>query len=427
MKLHHLCRDCFDEFEGTMTSSRCPNCASTRIISHPELHNLSVAHIDCDAFFASVEKRDDPSLIDKPVIIGGGQRGVVATCCYIARMSGIHSAMPMFTAKKKCPEAIIIRPDMEKYVAVSGQIRQLMDTLTPLIEPLSIDEAFLDLTGTKKLHKASPAKTLARFAKKIEDEIGITVSIGLSHNKFLAKIASDMDKPRGMVLVGKEETIRFLAPKPISMIYGVGKVFAKTLKEDGFVTIGQLQTHDQSDLIRRYGEIGARIYRLSRGDDQRNIETSQKVKSISNETTFSRDISRISSLSSHLLSLCEKTSERMKKKNLVGHTITLKLKTSSFKSITRTRHLSLPTQLAHVIYETAYSSLEKEAHGTKFRLIGVGISGLEQSWGEDPSDLLEPEIAKKAAMERAMDKVRNKFGPRAVVRGKLYRQKETKP
>jgi len=422
----HLCRDCFNEFVDISTGSRCPHCASTRTIAHPELHSLAMAHIDCDAFFASVEKRDNPSLIDKPVIIGGGQRGVVATCCYIARMSGIHSAMPMFTAKKKCPEAIIIRPDMKKYVTVSRQIRQLMNTLTPEVEPLSIDEAFLDLTGTTKMHKASPAKTLARFAKKIEDEIGVSISIGLSHNKFLAKIASDLDKPRGMALIGKSETMEFLAPKPISIIYGVGKVFTKTLKDDGFVNIGQLQNHDQNDLIRRYGEMGARLSRLSRGDDQRAIARNEKTKSVSNETTFGKDISQIDPLSSHLLSLCEKTSERMKKQNFVGHTITLKLKSSSFKSITRARHLSLPTQLAHVIYETAYSLLEKEVHGTQFRLIGIGVSGLEKSKAEDPTDLLEPKIARKAAVERAMDKVRDKFGPLAVVRGKLYRQKETK-
>jgi len=340
-QINHLCRDCFNEFDcfrefdDIATKSRCPDCASTRTIAHVELHALSMAHIDCDAFFASVEKRDNPSLIDKPVIIGGGQRGVVATCCYIARMSGIHSAMPMFTAKKKCPDAIIIRPDLKKYSYVSKQIRQLMNTLTPEVEPLSIDEAFLNLSGTEKLHKASPAKTLARFAKKIEDEIGVSVSIGLSHNKFLAKIASDLDKPRGMALIGKSETMEFLAPKPISIIYGVGKIFTKTLKDDGFVNIGQLQNHDQNDLIRRYGDMGARLYRLSKGEDHRGITTRQKVKSVSNETTFGKDISLIDPLSSHLLGLCEKTSERMKKQNLVGHTVTLKLKSSSFKSITR--------------------------------------------------------------------------------------------
>jgi len=433
-QIPHLCRDCFEEFandiNNSSANSRCPNCASSRIICHKELHTLSMAHVDCDAFFASVEKRDNPDLIDKPLIIGGGNRGVVATCCYIARMSGIHSAMPMFTARKKCPEAVIIRPQMHKYSKVSKEIRHLMNALTPLVEPLSIDEAFLDLAGTEQLHKSSPAKTLAKFAKKVEEEIGVSVSIGLSHNKFLAKIASDLDKPRGMALIGKQETKDFLASKPISIIYGVGKVLTQTLKNDGFVTIGQLQNHDRDDLIRRYGETGARLWRLGKGEDTRSVTIRQKVKSISNETTFNNNISQLDALSTVLLSLCEKVSQRMKKQYLAGDTITLKLKTADFKSITRARHLSLPTHLAHIMYENAYGLLEKEINRTSFRLIGIGMSGLEKSSSkdprQDPRDLLDPAIARKAAAERAMDKVRDKFGSEAVVRGKIYRQKVRK-
>ncbi len=385
-----------------------------------------MAHIDCDAFFASVEKRDNPELIDKPLIIGGGQRGVVATCCYIARMSGVHSAMPMFKARKKCPEAVIIKPQMEKYVRVSKEIRKLMEALSPLVEPLSIDEAFVDLAGTQALHKASPARVLARFAKTIENEIGVSVSIGLSHNKFLAKIASDLDKPRGMALIGKKETMTLLAPKPISIIYGVGKVFAQKLRQDGFVTIGQLQDHDPDDLARRYGEMGARLARLSRGIDKRRLSVGTSTKSISTETTFNRDISRADLLTNHLLVLSEKVSERMKKKGLMGNTVTLKLKTAGFRSRTRSRHLCPPTQLAHVIYESGRSLLEREADGTPFRLIGIAMSGLEKASADDPADLLEPRIARKAAAERAMDKVRTRFGRNAVVRGQLYRQKRQK-
>src|SRR5690349_8367464 len=170
-------------------------------MAHDELGKLSIAHVDCDAFYASIEKRDDPSLVDKPLIIGGGVRGVVSTCCYIARQYGVRSAMPMFRAKELCPHAVIIPPNMAKYVAVSREIRTLMDQLTPLVEPLSIDEAFLDLTGTEALHKAKPAVVLARFAKRVEQEIGVTISVGLSHNKFLAKVASDLDKPRGFAVI----------------------------------------------------------------------------------------------------------------------------------------------------------------------------------------------------------------------------------
>lgn len=424
--MDYLCRDCFEEFTEEREAIRCPGCASSRILGHKELHTLSISHIDCDAFFAAVEKRDDPSLLDKPVIIGGGQRGVVSTCCYIARMSGVHSAMPMFTAKRKCPNAVIIRPHMTKYSLASRQIRTLMDELSPVVEPLSIDEAFVDLNGTTALHKSFPAKTLAKFAKKVEDEVGVSVSIGLSHNKFLAKIASDLDKPKGMALIGAEETVEFLASKPISIIYGVGKVFTQKLKKDGFVTIAQLQNHDPDDLAKRYGEMGARLARLSRGEDKRVLSKSKGAKSISAETTFNKDIAALTPLSTHLLALCERVSERLKDNKFVGHTLSLKLKTAGFKTRTRARHLTLPTQLAHVMYENALNLLEKEVDGTAFRLIGVGLSGLDTAFPEDPVDLLEPKIAKKAAAERAMDKVRTRFGREAVVRGKLYRQKRSK-
>ncbi len=425
MSLAYLCRDCLHDFEGESETvlTRCPECASSRLLAHDELHDLSIAHIDCDAFYASVEKRDNPALRDRPVIIGGGHRGVVATCCYLARMKGVHSAMPMFTARRKCPDAVIIPPDMHKYSTVSRQIRQMMNSLSPLVEPLSIDEAFIDLNGTRELHKAFPAKTLARFARKVEQELGLTVSIGLSHNKFLAKIASDLDKPRGMALIGRKETRAFLAPRPISIIYGVGKVFAKKLRDDGFSTIGQLQNHDPDDLARRYGELGMRLAQLARGEDRRRLSVSRPAKSISSETTFNTDLRDFETLSTHLLALCEKVSLRMKQQRFVGHTVTLKLKTADFRSRTRARHLTLPTQLAHVIYETAAHLLQREMDGTAFRLIGVGMGGLEETTVDDPVDLLEPAIARKAAAERAMDRVREKFGPGALVRGKLYRQR----
>jgi len=426
----HLCRDCFAEFSSPRYYERCPACGSSRLLAHLELATLSTAHIDCDAFFAAVEKRDNPDLTGKAVIVGGGARGVVATCCYIARMSGVHSGMAMFSARKKCPEAVIIKPDMDKYVALSRQIRRMMESLSPLVEPISIDEAFVDLSGTSAMHDGCPAKVLAKFAARIEKEIGITVSIGLSHNKFLAKIASDLNKPQGMALIGKKETFAFLAPKPISIIHGVGQVFTQTLKKDGFVTIGQLQNHDPDDLAARYGEIGARLARLARGEDNRPISIMRKVKSISKETTFSKDIADFEQLCAHLLDLSERVSERMKRKQLVGASVTLKLKTNNFRLLTRASHLVQPTQLAHVIYQSATKSLKKEANGTLFRLIGVGISGLEKSGAtdklalDDPVDLLEPNVARHAAAERAMDKVRAKFGRNALVRGKLYRQKE---
>jgi DNA polymerase-4 len=418
--LQTLCRNCFATGRTASRPDRCSACGSPRVLAHEELFALSIGHVDCDAFYASIEKRDDPSLADKPLIIGGGHRGVVSTCCYIARQSGVRSAMPMFTAKKLCPDAVVIKPDMAKYVSVSRQIRAIMDSLTPLVEPLSIDEAFLDLSGTEALHKAPPAVTLARFTRRVEDEIGVTISVGLSHNKFLAKTASDLDKPRGFAVIGRAETLAFLAPRPVSLIYGVGKVFSETLRKDGFETIEQLQAAEPNDLIARYGDSGARLARLARGEDSRKVSIESEMKTISAETTFNTDLGDFEALSTELLALCERLSLRLKGKGLVGDTVTLKLKSAGFRLRTRARHLMIPTQLANVLYETGMQLLAREVDGTAFRLIGIGVSGLAEASGDDPVDLLEPRFARRAAAERAMDRVRTRFGQDAVIRGKLY-------
>ena len=417
-----LCRDCLTTGTATEHPQRCAVCGSPRVLAHAELLDLAIAHIDCDAFYASIEKRDDPSLLDKPLIIGGGTRGVVSTCCYLARQFGVRSAMPMFTARRLCPDAVVKPPNMARYVAVSRQVRALMEGLTPLVEPLSIDEAFLDLSGTQAVHRAPPAVVLARLARKIEAEIGISISIGLSHNKFLAKIASDLDKPRGFAAIGRAETVSFLAAQRVSLIFGVGKVFSETLRRDGFETIGQLQAADPNDLVRRYGESGARLARLARGEDARAVSVDGEMKTISSETTFHQDLGDFDALSTELLALCEKLSERVKAKGLVGDTVTLKLKSAGFRLRTRAQHLMIPTQLAGVLYETGRALLAREVDGTAFRLIGIGLSGLGAASGGDPHDLLEPAIARKAAAERAMDRVRNRFGMDAVIRGKLYQR-----
>ena len=416
-----LCRNCGCIEARPAPPNLCPTCGSPRLIAHEELTDLSIAHVDCDAFYASIEKRDDPTLNDKPLIIGGGKRGVVSTCCYIARQSGVRSAMPMFTALKLCPDAVVLRPNMAKYVSVSREVRALMDRLTPLVEPLSIDEAFLDLSGTEALHKASAAEVLSKLARDVEQQIGITLSIGLSHNKFLAKTASDLDKPRGFAIIGKAETLSFLAGLSVDLLYGVGKVFAETLRRDGFETIGQLQETPPEDLMRRYGETGARLARLSRGEASRAVNIDGEMKTISSETTFNADLSSFDELSKELLALSERLSERVKAKNLVGDTVTLKLKSAGFRLRTRARQLPIPTQLASVLYETGEQLLARETDGTAFRLIGIGLSGLsEASGGADPIDLIEPSVARKAAAERAMDTVRTRFGRDAVIRGKLY-------
>jgi DNA polymerase-4 len=424
--LQALCRNCGWIGARETPPARCPRCGSPRLIAHAELTELSIAHVDCDAFYASIEKRDDPGLRDKPLIVGGGTRGVVSTCCYIARQSGVRSAMPMFTALKLCPDAVVIRPNMAKYVAVSRQVRALMDKLTPLVEPLSIDEAFLDLSGTAALHRASPAEVLSKLARDVESELGITLSIGLSHNKFLAKTASDLDKPRGFAVIGRAETLDFLAAQPVDLIFGVGKVFAETLRRDGFDTIGQLQQAAPEDLMRRYGETGARLARLSRGEDSRAVNIDGEMKTISAETTFNTDLSGFEELSTELLALSERLSERVKARNLVGDTVTLKLKSAGFRLRTRARHLMISTQLASVLYETGLQLLAREIDGTAFRLIGIGLSGLSEADGRDPTDLIEPAVARKAAAERAMDRVRTRFGNDAVIRGKLYDRRKAR-
>lgn len=416
----NLCRDCLATAEAPDRLPRCPACGSPRIVAHLELRDLSIAHVDCDAFYASVEKRDDPSLSGQPLIIGGGTRGVVSTCCYIARQFGVRSAMPMFKARELCPHAVVIPPDMAKYVAVSRQIRALMDALTPLVEPLSIDEAFLDLSGTETLHGAPPAVSLARLARRVETEIGVTLSVGLSHNKFLAKTASDLDKPRGFAVIGRAETLSFLAAQPVELIYGVGKVFAASLNRDGYQTIGQLQAAPPETLMRRYGDMGARLSRLARGEDARPVSIEGEAKSISSETTFNTDLRGYDELSTELLALSERLSERLKAKGVVGDTVTLKLKSAGFRLRTRARHLMIPTQLASVLYENGEALLAREIDGTAFRLIGIGVSGISSADGPDPVDLVEPAIARRAAAERAMDKLRSRFGRDAVIRGKLY-------
>jgi DNA polymerase-4 len=415
-----LCRDCLQAGSAAERPARCPHCGSPRLLAHAELFELGIAHLDCDAFYAAIEKRDDPSLLDKPLIVGGGQRGVVATCCYIARQYGVHSAMPMFKARELCPQAVVIKPDMAKYVDVSRQVRALMEMLTPAVQPISIDEAFLDLSGTEKLHRAPPASVLARLVGRIEREIGITVSIGLSHNKFLAKIASDLDKPRGFAVIGRAETVKFLAGKPVDVIFGVGKVFAQRLRRDGYASIADLQAEAPETLMRRYGETGARLARLALGEDARAVEADHEMKTISAETTFNRDIADFDSLATELLAMSEKLSGRMKARGLVGDTVTLKLKTAGFRLRTRARHLMIPTQLSGMLYETGRLLLAREVDGTPFRLIGIGLSGLSAAGTADPVDLLDPAIARRAAAERAMDRVRDRFGRQAVIRGKLY-------
>ena len=415
-----LCRDCLTLTDST--APRCPVCRSPRLVRHDELAQLSIAHMDCDAFYASVEKRDDPALRDRPVIVGGGTRGVVSTCCYLARIMGVRSAMPMFQALKLCPEAVVVKPRGAHYAAVSRQIRALMDELTPLVEPLSLDEAFLDLSGTRRLHHAAPAVLLARLLKRMEDEIGLSGSVGLSHNKFLAKIASDLDKPRGFSVIGRAETADFLRGKPVRLIWGVGTATQATLEKAGIRTFDDLLRWDRKDLHLRFGSMGDRLFHLARGEDRRGVNPHEPMKSVSAETTFNEDTADRGLLDGHLWRLSERVTDRAKAKDLAGRTVTLKLRRADFTLLTRRHSLREPTQTADALYRAVAALLAEVAEPGPFRLIGVGLSDLTAATDADlTGDLLDPGAAARVRAERAADAIRARFGRDAIVKGRSLR------
>jgi DNA polymerase IV len=410
-----FCRDCLADLDPL--ARRCGECGSPRLLRHHALPRLTIAHIDCDAFYATVEKRDDPAIADKPVIIGGGKRGVVAAACYIARTFGVRSAMPMFKALALCPSAIVIRPDMAKYIRVGREVRHAMLALTPLVEPLSIDEAFLDLSGTERVHGMIAAKVLARFAREVERKIGITVSVGLSCNKFLAKIASDLDKPRGFAALDQPEAMALLADKPAGFIFGVGPATQQRLARVGFRTIADLQRADELELMKQFPTEGRRLWRLARGIDDRRVVADRGAKTISSETTFETDVRDFATLEKLLWRQSEKISARLKISELAGSTITLKLKTADFRQRTRSQSIAAPTQLAAKIFAVCREMLAREIDGTAFRLMGTGVSALKPGSQAGATDMLD---RRAADAERAIDDLRKKFGQAAVIRGIAY-------
>ena len=411
-----LCRKCFNTFNE---EGRCPSCSSPLVVSHSELFDLNIAHMDCDAFYASVEKRDNPDLADKPVIIGGGRRGVVSTACYIARIRGVKSAMPMFKALEKCPDAVVIRPRMKIYAEISQQIRAMMNDITPLVEPLSLDEAFMDMSGTHKLHGAPPAVMLAKLMDRISDNLGLTGSIGLSHNKFLAKIASDLNKPNGYSIIGEAETSSFLKDKSIRLIWGVGASTQKSLEKSGIRTFLDLLRWDRKDLVSKFGSMGDRLWFLARGQDARVVSNSDRIKSISNETTLNENTSNIRVLEGHLWRLCEKVSSRAKSKGLAGTIMILKLKSSNHKIITRRVTLRDPTYMADVLFRSTYPLMEAAIESGPFRLVGAGLSGLcLASQAQREPELLDDGALNRIKVERVTDEIREKFGDEAMIKGR---------
>ncbi|HEX5328334.1 MAG TPA: DNA polymerase IV, partial [Acetobacteraceae bacterium] len=412
-----LCRDCATIAGPGSAGAGCAACGGSRLVAHPELLRLTIAHIDCDAFYASVEKRDRPELADRPVIVGGGVRGVVTAACYVARRSGVHSAMPMFKALKACPEAVVIRPDFAKYVAVGRQARELMSRLTPLVQPLSIDEAVLDLAGTEILHGAAPAVVLARFATVVEREIGITVSIGLAPNRLLAKIAVGRGKPRGFTVIGAEAPT-VLASQPVGLLPGVGPALARRLGRLGITAIADLQVLDPAEAGRRLGVDGPALCARARGEDVRPVDPGRETRSISAETTFDTDLNRIEDLEHRLWHLAEKLARRLTEHDLAAGGVVLKLKTADFAIRTRAMRLSSPTVLPDRLFRAAHALLRREATGTAFRLIGIGAQPLRPRAVADLGDLADAETPKLAAVQGAMEKLRGRFGQSVIMRGR---------
>ena len=416
-----LCRACASETQG----DRCPSCGEDKPLEHAELSALEIAHLDCDAFYASIEKRDDPSLEPHPVIVGGGKRGVVSTCCYVARAHGVRSAMPMFKALKLCPQAKVVHGDMSKYVEEGRIIRRMMEELTPQVQPLSIDEAFMDLSGPEELHAGSPAQSLIKLQNRIWDERKLTVSIGLSFNKFLAKTASDLDKPRGFSVIGRLEALGFLESRSVATLPGVGPAGAAALERNGLKKIGDIRAAGPQRMRSLYGDWGAHLFALSMADDPRKVDPHGERKSISAETTFLEDVADIEALEDILWPLCEKVAARCRASETAGLTLTLKLKDAKLKIITRRRQLPEPTLLAARIFAHARELLGADADGrSKFRLIGVGLSDFSDAVNADKGDMLDTETPKRAVVEAAVARARDKFGKSAVLTGRALKTRD---
>ena len=415
-----LCRDCLNK--RWRDASRCPACGSPRAVDLERAAGLDIAHVDCDAFYASVEKRDNPALSDRPLIVGGsGPRGVVATCCYIARTVGVRSAMPMARARALCPDAVVLPPDMAKYARVGREIRTLMQGLTPLVEPLSIDEAFLDLAGCEGANGAGAAETLARFARRVEGEIGVSVSVGLSFCKFLAKMASDLDKPRGFALMRREEAKAWLAPQGVGRLWGVGKAGQQRLEKLGFRLIGDLQGVDEWAAAARLGDDGRRLWRLAQGIDERPVRPERETKSISSETTFDFDVDDREELTRVLLGHCDRVAARLRKAGLAAGGVTLKLRLPDFSLRSRSRGGLPRTQLAPRLFAAASALLEAQPEGTAYRLIGVAATDLGPADGADEADLIDRNAGREKSREAAIAVLRDKFGVAAVERGLAFR------
>ena len=390
-----------------------------------------ILHVDMDAFYASVEERDRPELVGKPVIVGGNAegRGVVAAANYVIRKFGVHSAMPTATALRLCPHAIIVRPRMSHYAEISGQIREIFERYTPLVEPLSLDEAFLDVTGSEKLF--GPAIQIARRIKDdIQRQLHLVASVGVAPNKFLAKIASDLEKPDALVVVQPDHIQEFLDPLPVSRLWGVGRVTGQAFDRLGIQTIGQVRQMSAAVLLREFGKQGEHFGKLSRGIDDRRVVPDREAKSISHETTFATDIHDRDILRAWLQELAEQVAYRLRRHHLRGRTVELKLRFSDFRTINRSHTLPEPTNITHEIWQTVAELLAAAlpARSLPVRLLGVGVSGFEAT-GQKQLTLFPDEAREKdSRLDQVRDQINDKFGKGALNRASgLQHHTELKP
>ncbi len=380
-----------------------------------------ILHIDMDAFFASVEQHDRPELKGKCVLVARDtDRGVVTTASYEARKFGVHSAMPVFQARKLCPQAVYIPPRKGRYGEVSRQIMSLLSEFSPLVEPVSIDEAFVDISGCGRLH-GSPAETAETIKNRIFEATGLTCSVGIAPNKFLAKIASDMNKPDGLFAIMPDEMSAFIKTLPIRKVSGVGKQTRKILETLSIETLGDVQKYSEPFLIGRLGKFGSRLASLAAGIDPSPVIPHTPAKSISSEHTLSRDTADKQELKRYLQSQSEEVGRQLRKADLRARTVTLKVKDADFKIVTRSRTLSVPTQSSETIIKSATLLLDAYQLNKKIRLIGVGASGLVSGRTPVQQDLFDGPVKQNAAWEKidkTMDAIASKFGPESIRKGK---------
>ncbi|HUU82327.1 MAG TPA: DNA polymerase IV [Phycisphaerae bacterium] len=379
-----------------------------------------ILHVDMDAFFAAVEQLDDPALRGQPVLVGGDPqgRGVVSAASYEARPFGCRSAMPTAQALRLCPEAVVVRPRMKRYVEVSGQVFGIMEQFTPLVEPLSIDEAFLDVAGSVRLY-GPPERMGAELKRRIHTETGLTASVGVAPNKFLAKLASDLEKPDGLVIVPRDGIEAFLDPLPIERLWGVGRATLKRFERMGVGTFAEVRRLSEEELRRQFGEAGSHFYRLVRGIDEREVVPDRQAKSISHEVTFPVDVKDVEHLRGVLLDQTEHVARRLRRHGLLARTVNLKVRTGDFKTITRSSTLAAGTDRTDVLWEAASSLLEKWSgrRPRPVRLIGVGVSQLGGVGGEQLTLFEEAEASRGQRLDRVVDEIQERFGDRAVYRG----------